>query len=86
MSSKIFLVVNSPVHARVERGKDRKQVPTRFSFCDDDTTTLQDCFEFVQVEITVSRSSCGACRYDGFLYGKLDNERLCDESDLIAKY
>ena len=77
MSSSIFLVVNSSV-LRVRRGKDGRPVRTRFSFRDDDTTTVEDCFELVEVEITVSRARCSPSGNDGFFDGQLDDEGLHD--------
>ena len=61
-----------------------RQVRTGFSFRDDDTTPLEDCFELVEVEIAVGGPGCGACGYDGFFDGELYDERLQDESERIA--
>lgn len=81
MSSKMFLVVNSPGCARVRGRRDGREAHTRFSFCDDDTTSFEDGFELVKVEITVCGARCSSCGYDGLFDGQLDNDRLCDESD-----
>ena len=77
MSSNMFLVVNSSV-SRVRGGRDGRPIRTRFSFRDDDTTTVEDCFELVEVEITVGRARCSASGYDGFFDGQLDDEGLHD--------
>lgn len=63
-----------------EGRRDRRQVRARFSFRDDDTAPLENCFELVQVKITVGGARCSACRYDSFLGGKLNDERLYDAS------
>lgn len=86
MSSTMFLVVNSPGYARVRGRRDGRPVHTGFSFCDDDTTSLEDRFELVEVEVTVCGARSSACRYDGFFDGQLYDERLCDESDRVATY
>ena len=59
-------------------GTDGRQARTRFSLGDDDPTALEDCFQLVEVEITVGGARSSACRYDGFFDGKLDDERLHD--------
>lgn len=62
------------MYASQRGGRDERQARTRFSFCDDDTTSLEDCFELVEVEITVGGARCRARRYDSLFHGKLDDE------------
>lgn len=76
MSSSMFLVINSPVYAPVREERTARQVRTWFSLCDDDTTSVEDGFQLVEVEIAVGGARSCASGYYGFFDGKLDDEGL----------
>ena len=76
MSSSMFLVINSPVYAPVREERTARQVRTWFSLCDDDTASVEDGFQLVEVEIAVGGARSCASGYYGFFDGKLDDEGL----------
>jgi hypothetical protein len=49
---------------------------TRFSFSDDDVTSVEDVFELFEIKITIRGTRGSSCWYDCFLDSQLNGKSL----------